>query len=168
MGFDIHGVIDAHPFLFRKLSRMILSADSSNEVHILTGRAKDECIGKLVTDYKIDFTHFFSIVDYHKEHGTPMEKRENGWWMDDVTWNRTKGDYAERHGLNAHFDNEIEYFPYFPKGCKRIHVPDSTEYGCISRMIAKFEMVKKEYYDTVVAFIGKDFSEEDREIIKTL
>ena len=45
-----------------------------------------------------------------------------GWWMDDETWNRSKGDYAQAFNLDLHFEDTLAYAPWFSSGCAFVHV----------------------------------------------
>ena len=74
--------------------------------------------------YKADicFTEVRSVLDYHRSIGTKIWEDDNGLWMDNDTWNRTKGEFAKELDLDIHFDDTKRYFEYFPSTCKCIHV----------------------------------------------
>ena len=122
IGLDIHGVIDAYPQLFSKLSNMWVG--KGYEVHIVTGQEWEGVVGK-VEEAKISYTHHFSIVDYHKSIATKMwdnDPRGKGWWMEGDIWTRSKGDYASRVDLDLHFDDSKSYAKYFPETCSFVCV----------------------------------------------
>lgn len=119
IGLDLHGVIDRFPVELCLATRKWLS--HGHEVHIVTGSSW-HAVNQQISDYHISFTHAFSIVDYHREILTPMELKESGWWMEPNVWDKTKGEYAARVGLDIHFEDSIEYARWFPTSCTFIHV----------------------------------------------
>ena len=121
IGVDIHGVIDRYPIWFRLAINdwLILG----NEIHIITGQ-EEEKAKKILKRYQIQYTHFYSIVDFHKKIGTEMWLDEKGtWWMDKDIWNASKGAYARSVNLDLHFDDSLVYCQYFPEDCTCIIVP---------------------------------------------
>lgn len=125
IGLDIHGVIDTYPYLFRDLS--LEWENHGHRIHIITGEPRKTALPTII-EYGICYNEFFSIVDYHIEQNTPsLSQDENGhYWVDREVWMATKGNYAERVDLDIHFDDQIEYAPYFPKSCSFIYVPPSN------------------------------------------
>ena len=123
IGLDIHGCIDQYIPLFEELCYKW--ASQGHIVHIITGEPKETA--REATDDLI-FQHFFSIVDYHVEQNTPsLRQDDNGhYWVDRDVWVATKGNYAKRVGLDIHFDDQVEYAPYFPEACCFIHVPKTN------------------------------------------
>ena len=112
IGLDIHGVIDALPHIFSQLAALLIS--NGHEVHILTGHAINE---KLITELKrlnIQYTHLFSITDYHRQNGTNMSFDHKGNpWMSDDDWDKTKAEYCKREGIDLHIDDSNKYGKYF-------------------------------------------------------
>jgi len=113
LGLDIHGVIDCCPSLFSELSRRVL--EKGGEVHIITGAHMTEVLkDKLKQQYRIEWTHLFSIADYHKEIGTKVwYDDKNTPWMETLTWDRTKGNYCLEHDIDLHIDDTERYRRYF-------------------------------------------------------
>ena len=136
IGLDVHGVIDTYPKLFSKLSKEWIA--KGWEVYILTGQEWKNA-KKIVDDEMVKYTHHFSIIDYHKNLGTPMYTRsdKDGLWIDHKLWVRSKGDYASKVKLDIHFDDDSDYFKYFPRACTCILVPskgfDEFYYNILSR-----------------------------------
>lgn len=111
LGLDLHGVIDADPGFFSDLSKSLVVAGW--EVHIITGPTKTKAIKEL-EHFKITFTHFFSIEDYHIAKGTEMSYDEKGNpWMHKETWDQTKGEYCQRMGISLHLDDSEMYQKFF-------------------------------------------------------
>lgn len=112
IGLDFHGVIDADPELFSSVSRRLTK--DGHEIHILTGEEDTpELRGKL-KDFKIHYTHLLSITTYHKSIGTKVTYDKDGRpWMDDETWDRTKGDYCRKYNIDFHVDDSDTYGKYF-------------------------------------------------------
>lgn len=114
LGLDWHGVIDATPQLWSHLTNIIV--DGGGEVHILTGMTWNSECERQLEEWGIKWTHSFSILDYHQSINTPTI----GWHdkfniprIDDVTWDKTKGDYARKHQLDLHIDDTLQYNDYF-------------------------------------------------------
>jgi hypothetical protein len=111
VGLDLHGVISANPDFFSAISKLLV--DSGAEVHILTGSHSEEILAEL-EGYKISYTHLFSIADHHKSIGTPIRYDENGEpWIEGELWSRSKGEYAEKVGLDFHIDDSRSYGIFF-------------------------------------------------------
>ena len=129
-GLDHDGVISAKPEVFAALSSALVAA--GHEVHVLTGnRGTPEFIESMMTQ-GIEFTHFFSISDFHHKIGTPMTGYEtNETRFDERLWNRTKGDYCREHGIDLHIDDSEEYGKHF-----------STPYCFFDRKLKPFEEIK--------------------------
>lgn len=122
IGIDIHGVIDKYPGTFANLS--FTWAGLGHDICIITGQEKEGVISKL-KDFDITYHEIYSIIDYHKDKGSKMwndDVRGKGWWIDEQKWIKTKGIIAKEIGLKIHFDDQIEYAPYFPEDCTFIWV----------------------------------------------
>jgi hypothetical protein len=113
IGLDLHGVIDAMPEFFAFFTKAMISAGA--EVHIITGGATEDD-KKLLKEYNIQYTHIFSITDYHKEKGTPTTKLhpKHGFMMvSDEEWDKTKGEYCRKNNISLHIDDTLVYNDYF-------------------------------------------------------
>lgn len=111
VGIDIHGTIDSDPDLFRELIaalREILNA----EIHVTTGIKGDVAKEKLAK-LGIEYDYLFSITDYHESIGTAIIYDEDGPWIEEETWNRSKGDYCEKEKIDVHIDDTEAYAKYF-------------------------------------------------------
>lgn len=126
IGLDIHGVIDKYSDQFKVLTNEWISL--GYEVHIVTGQER-AATESAVLELGIQFTHFHSIIDLHKEWETPMYTRSDkeGWWMDRETWLETKGRIAIQNAIDIHFDDQLEYAKYFPTTCTFVHVQDNFD-----------------------------------------
>ena len=111
VGFDIHGLINKNPKLFSAIIKDLKQL--GYEIHILTGASIDNSIIKELKGYGIEYDVLFSISDFHKRKGTHMWENDDGWWLDDDEWNRTKGDYCEREGISVCIDDTEVYGDYF-------------------------------------------------------
>ena len=113
LGLDLHGVIDAMPEFFSFLTKAIIKA--GGEVHIITGGTSEKDI-QLLKDYDIKWTHFFSIVDYHKSIGTKtyeLHPVHNFPMLSDEEWDKTKGEYCKKNNIDLHIDDTLAYNNYF-------------------------------------------------------
>jgi hypothetical protein len=100
IGLDFHGVIDAMPDFFSFFADAIIKA--GGEIHILTGGLTNDD-KQLLEKHKIKYTHFFSIIDYHKEKGTPTSGTHPKYgfpMISDEEWDKTKADYCRREGID--------------------------------------------------------------------
>ncbi len=111
IGFDFHGVLDTHSKMFAELSKIFVA--NGCEVHVITGSKITPKFQQELIDLGIQYTHIFSIVDYHESIGTPVQYDERGPWIDADLWNRTKADYCSREGINLHIDDSDEYGKFF-------------------------------------------------------
>lgn len=108
--YDIHGVLDDDPETFAVLTKTLV--DAGHELHVVTGitaSVAEEQLKKL----NITYTHLFSITDYHVAKGTPIEWRGTHPHMDSWTWDKTKADYCQEHGINLHTDDSDVYLYFF-------------------------------------------------------
>jgi len=121
IGLDVHGVIDKYPTFVAQYT--LNKINSGNEIHIITGQER-EFVEPLVKSLGVPFTHFFSVVDYHKSIDTKMwQDDKKTWWMEPEAWLRTKGDYCKREGIEIHFDDSMEYGEFMPDTCAFVHLP---------------------------------------------
>ena len=112
--YDIHGVIDAYPEFFAAIIAEQRLAGA--EVHIVTGISMTDNLKKDLKRWGIQYTHFFSISDYHKEIGTAMTYKNGDKTqplVDKSVWDRTKADYCSRVGIDQHTDDSLVYGQYF-------------------------------------------------------
>lgn len=124
IGIDIHGVINENPAFFNKFMQSIL--DAGGEVHILSGPPSEQIWQELK---EMGFNshagvRVFSIVDFHKAAGTAMKQDSDGqWWTvkkeddewvpDQYVWDKTKGDYCLKHGIDLMIDDSDAYAHFF-------------------------------------------------------
>lgn len=112
VGLDIHGVCDKNPSFFSKLS--LSTVRGNGEVHVITGAHITDELKIKLHGFGIVWTHLFSIADYHKKIGTKIWYNEKGTpCMDDVTWDKTKGDYCAKNSIDMHVDDTERYGLYF-------------------------------------------------------
>ena len=113
LALDIHGVSDTWPEFFSTLSQMFMSA--GHEVHILTGVEWTDEVRILLAKHNIIYSHRFSVIDYHKEIGTPIKKNERKELVidDGEMWDRTKAEYCAKHGISWCIDDSPHYGKHF-------------------------------------------------------
>lgn len=64
IGLDFHGVLDKHTDFFSELTKLLVA--NFWQVHIITGaKITADFIARLDA-FGTDYTHLFSIVDYHE------------------------------------------------------------------------------------------------------
>jgi hypothetical protein len=111
---DLHGIITAAPEFLSAVTRSL--EKDGWEIHILTGsHLKENNIEQQLKDYKIAYTHLFSIADYHRENKTDgMWYDEKGDpWVSDEDWDRTKAMYCKKHGIMMCTDDTARYASHF-------------------------------------------------------
>lgn len=113
VGIDLHGVITDMPEFFSFFTKAMIAAGA--EIHIITGGATEDD-KKLLEEHDIRYTHFFSIVDYHKQKNTPTFGKHPKYGFDMISneeWDKTKGDYCREHNITLHIDDTLIYNNYF-------------------------------------------------------
>lgn len=111
IGFDIHGVIDYDPDFFSELSKKLIA--EGNEVHIITGAPESEDVIQKLSDMNIEYTDFFSIVDWADSIGVPVEWFDSGPKMDEHLWDTAKSIYCSMNGIDLHIDDTPRYGTFF-------------------------------------------------------
>lgn len=130
IGLDLHGVISDHSEYFRKISWTLTQLGF--EVHIITGGSKEKALEELKSlnfMQSRDYTHLFSVLDYHISRGT----RITGWHpvlknpeFPDIEWDKTKADYCRLHGIGLHLDDSVIYEKYFTTPFARVFTNTGT------------------------------------------
>ena len=147
IGFDIHGLINKNPELFRDMIRDF--KDLGFEIHILTGSTIDKGILDELTGYDIGYDHLFSITDYHRNKNTYMWENENGWWLDDEVWDETKSVYCRENEIDLCIDDTKVYNDYFttPFGFM-------TSYSEVPRTLELYSDADSDIMDIIKKYSG--------------
>jgi hypothetical protein len=112
IGLDFHGVITENPKLFSQLSKVLCR--TGHEVHIITGSKVTSGLLNKLKEFDIEYTHMFSIVDYHEQMGTEITEYENNTpRIEDKMWDRTKAQYCKENNIDLHIDDSPMYGRYF-------------------------------------------------------
>ncbi len=111
VGLDIHGVIDSYPEKFKLLSSA-LKKDGA-EVHVVTGLKRDSSVDELLKNAGIEFTHYFSIVEYLESNDVPIDWVKGFPFADEEKWNRAKREYCEAQEIDLMFDDSPIYLETF-------------------------------------------------------
>jgi len=111
IGFDIHGIIDENPILFKDIIDEF--RDMNYQIHLLTGSLITNKLVDELKDYDINYDRLFSILGYHRKLGSEMWQDDRGWWIDDTEWNMTKGIYCKNVNMDFHLDDTKIYGKYF-------------------------------------------------------
>lgn len=125
IGLDYHGVIDSNFKMFSELSKLFKS--NGHEVHIITGNPLDDDFLKILKDNEVEYTHLFSLLDYHKSKNTHIEYRDNKFFIDPVLWDQTKSEYCKKHQIDLHIDDSDEYGKYFTTPFLRFYSKNCTK-----------------------------------------
>ena len=112
LGLDIHGVITANPETFAKLSKLAIG--KGYEVHIITGAMLTDIKIAELRNYGVEWTHLFSIADYHRHLGTDMTFSDpDNPWIEHTLWDKTKSKYCADQEISFHIDDTQRYGEYF-------------------------------------------------------
>ena len=117
ISLDLHGVVNDLPDVFKFITESVIK--NGGEIHILTGstteKAKEE-LAELGYEENVNFTHVVGLpnllensghisIGIHPIFGNKEYSKED--------WNKAKGIYCKRKGINLHLDDTIEYEQYF-------------------------------------------------------
>lgn len=130
IGLDLHGVISDNPHYFENLSYALISMGW--EVHIITGGSTEKAEKELLKYGFVkhaNYTHLFSVLDYHIEKGT----RIVGWHpvllnpeFPNEEWDKTKADYCKKHNIGLHLDDSMIYEKTFTTPFARVWTNTNT------------------------------------------
>jgi len=111
-GFDIHGVIDQKPEVFKEMFRILKFMGHS--IYIITGppvKHAEKELKRMNLDYD-DFDEVFSVVDWLLDNvkREEMWQDESGnWWSSDENWWTTKAHICIENDISFHFDDSEQY-----------------------------------------------------------
>jgi hypothetical protein len=114
LGLDLHGVIDATPKFFGRLSKQLL--EQGHEVYIITGREDCSELRKELVACKMAYNGILSITSYQKSLGTPvsyLDGRKSQPMMEPKIWNPTKAMLCATAGIDIMIDDSSLYEPFF-------------------------------------------------------
>lgn len=146
IGLDIHGIINTHPTFFAALTQSFIK--DGWQIHVLTGSHIEESnIKEELASYGIEYTHLFSIADYHRDNKTDgMWYDTNGDpWVSDEDWDRTKAEYCKRNNISFCIDDTARYANYFetPFGYMSIQMSNKKPNKYLGFIIDMFEARRK-------------------------
>ena len=120
IAFDIHGTLDDDPlFVLKEIFNSMLICD--HEIFIISGPPMEQIKGE-IRDLGIleNSVQIVSIVGWLQMQQIPMKQDSNGnWWCDEETWWNSKGDICRELGIDAIFDDKIEY---------KANMPETTQF----------------------------------------
>lgn len=143
-GIDIHGTLACRrpnktvgpSTLFPLLAPLMRAWVKKGEtVYILSGPPIEVIQAEVLSLGLIKGEHYhsaLSVVDFLKEHGTPMWEDpvgSNHWWADKTDWNATKGRMAVEYGIDVIIDDEPDYSGAMPESTEFVLVSTSL-LGC--------------------------------------
>ena len=146
LALDLHGIINTHPGFFSSLTESLVK--DGWEVHVLTGsHIKENKIEDELRSYGINYTHLFSIADYHSENQTNgMWHDANGNpWVSDEDWDKTKANYCKKNNISFCIDDTARYANHFetPFGYMSIHMSKENPNKYLNLIIDMFEKRRK-------------------------
>ena len=159
LALDLHGVVNTYPAFFAAISNSLLR--DGWEIHLLTGsHLKDNKIEDELKGYGFEYSHIFSIADFHRENVTPgMWYDEKGDpWVSDEDWDKTKADYCKKHEIDFCIDDTARYANYFetPFGYMSIQMSQEKPNKYLNLIISMFEArSRKKLKDKVEFWINK-------------
>lgn len=124
LGLDIHGTMNEDVAFFKAMAEAMIKA--GHEVHIISGPPVAK-IAKEMTDLGLSpktevngvieghYTHLASIMDILIAKGIPLtvEASTGRVFADPYEWDKVKGDYCIKHGINLMIDDSDVYGYFF-------------------------------------------------------
>lgn len=159
LALDLHGVINTYPAFFAAISNSLLR--DGWEIHLLTGsHLKDNKIEEELKGYGFEYSHIFSIADFHRENVTPgMWYDEKGDpWVSNEDWDKTKADYCKKHEIDFCIDDTARYANYFetPFGYMSIQMSKDKPNKYLRLIIEMFEArSRKKFTDKLEFWFNK-------------
>lgn len=165
LALDLHGIINAQPDFFAALTKSLKK--DGWEIHVLTGsHIEENKIKEELASYDLEYTHLFSIADYHRENKTTgMWYDEKGDpWVSDEDWNKTKAEYCKKNNISFCIDDTAKYANYFttPFGYMTIQKDNQTPNRYLNFIIDMFEKrknkaawKKKRFYEKFEYIVNK-------------
>lgn len=122
IGIDVHGCIDLYPKIFSNISHGLHLG--GHRIFIVTGQESKK-VKPVLKKLDIYYDQILSIVDYHKKLGTTVMWLDDDktFWMNELTWKRSKGEFIFQQHIDIHFDDSLEYAKFIPSFCTYILVP---------------------------------------------
>lgn len=111
LGLDLHGVIDADPVSFARLSRDVIAA--RGEVHVITGSLDTPKLHEQLKGYGLSYTHIFSIASHYEALKKVWYDDCGNPWTEASLWDRAKAEYCAREKIDLHIDDSEFYGQYF-------------------------------------------------------
>lgn len=110
IGFDLHGVLNEFPLLFKPLMGTLYK---KHTIFIVSGPPTDQIeieLKKLDFFKYIHFDHIISVVDFIKKSGVKMwQDDRDRWWTDEKLWWQTKAKICKKYDIKILYDDKIEY-----------------------------------------------------------
>lgn len=121
IAFDIHGTLDDDPlFVLKEIFNSMLMC--GHEVFIISGPPTDQIKKELkALSIPESSVTIISIVDWLLDKKVKMSLDSKGnWWCDEFIWWSSKGNICRNLGIDAIFDDKIEYKANMPETTKFI------------------------------------------------
>ncbi len=122
---DLHGVIDANPSTFKKITEDLIK--NGNFIYICTGTRLQDALDKLKKlgfKKNINFNQIISISEILENTlpSTEIEYDVNmNLWVDDTLWWPMKGKICKEYIIDVIIDDSEEYFVHVPKNVVKLH-----------------------------------------------
>ena len=120
IGLDIHGVLDKYPELFAELTKQWFR--ENNKIYIITGSMETPEILEQLKEWKITYTHFYSVSDdlLAQNKATHWTSSNDPWFHAD-DWNTAKAKYCKENNIDIHYDDSDEYGKHFETPFVRVY-----------------------------------------------
>ncbi len=109
-GFDLHGVLDTFDHY---CTMATLMKRAGHEVHVITGMKQSPEVEHQLKKLGVEYTHYFSIVDYLEPSGIVTWDNGMPWTDDTKAWNEAKAHYCIEHKIDVLFDDSEIYRQVF-------------------------------------------------------
>jgi hypothetical protein len=109
IAFDLHGVLDTYPKIFKPMLKMLKKINII--VYVISGPEVDNITAELKKlGYDDLVCYIYSVVAELKEDGVNFTYDKNGDpWCDDETWWDAKAKICKKHKIDILVDDSIKY-----------------------------------------------------------
>ena len=110
IGIDYHGVIDHQLEYFSEFCKEAIRR--GHQIHVITGGPKSS-VSDTLKQAKIKYSYIFAIVDYYAAKNSVSYLTNGDFYIDNILWNKAKGEYCRQEGIDIHIDDSKEYIKWF-------------------------------------------------------
>ncbi|MBQ9034383.1 MAG: hypothetical protein IJ099_00275 [Alphaproteobacteria bacterium] len=123
IGIDFHGVIHREPEFFKRFVEFAVA--KGYEIYIVSGGPRQTIIDFLAA-HKIPYHHLWCIIDQPEINENTTFCADGSFRVNDMLWDKAKGEYCQNEGINLHIDDSVVYGKYFTTPYCRFDADESV------------------------------------------